>query len=370
MFVGTRPEAIKLALLYKQLQMQMVRVVLCSTGQHNELIRQALEPFEITPDIEIQLNREGSSLSELTSKLFSELQKTFEAVKPALTIVQGDTTTALVAGMCSFYNNIPVAHIEAGLRTDSITSPFPEELNRRLISQFSDINFAPTKSSIQALDIERQTKGRNFLVGNTVVDSLFYIQQKLKDELYLAKYVPAEVIQLCRLEKSILFTCHRRENHGNPMRSIARALIRLANKYDRNIIFPVHPNPLIMKIFKSEIGNCQKIHLIPPQNYPTFVMMSLSVDLIITDSGGLQEEAASLGIPFLVTRNETERPEAIIDFEIQLVGANEQKIVSSALLLMDDSSQRERMKVKRFPFGTGDACIKIIDQMKVDGLLH
>lgn len=367
--VGTRPEAIKLAIFYKQLQARAIRVTLCSSGQHNELIRLALEPFEITPDIEIQLNRKNSSLSELTSKLFSEIQKIFESVKPTLTIIQGDTTTALVGGMCSFYNRIPIAHIEAGLRTDSINSPFPEEINRRLISQFSDINFAPTDAAINSLKTSSQIHAKNFMVGNTVVDSLFYIQEKLNDETYVAKYIPPEVMRLCKLEKSILFTCHRRENHGNPMRSIARALLTLANQYDRNIIFPVHPNPIIMDIFKSEIGSCSKIHFIAPQNYPTFVMMSLNVDLIITDSGGLQEEAASLGVPFIVTREETERPEAIVDFEIQIVGASEEKIVSSVLKLINNCSIRSKLQQKRFPFGSGDASIKILNHLEAVGLV-
>lgn len=363
-FVGTRPEALKLVVLYLLLKQAGVRVTLCATGQHSELIGKALEPFGVLPDQCIELERKGSDLCELSSLLFHKIGEFLDRSQPTLCIVQGDTTTALVAGMASFYKKIPVIHVEAGLRTSGIDLPFPEEFNRRLISQFSALDFAPTVSTYQQLIAEGKKPDDVYEVGNTIVDAMFYVVEQLKDSGYRDQFVSKEVSALTKLENLILFTCHRRENIGQPMKDIAWALHEIATSRNCNIVFPYHPNPVVYKTFNSILGGLANVHFIPAQNYPSFIELQQRSKLVITDSGGVQEECASLGIPFVVIRDETERPEALLKPELQLVGANTQRVISVIEDLLSNQSLYDELTVKRFPFGDGTSSRKIVQVLR------
>jgi UDP-N-acetylglucosamine 2-epimerase (non-hydrolysing) len=363
---GTRPEALKLVPLALLLKKNKENFIFCTTGQHTKLISIALEPFGIFPDVEISLDRKGSELYELTSLLFEKIGRFFQLNKPSLCVVQGDTTTAFVGAMVSFYNNIPVAHIEAGLRTNEINSPFPEELNRRLISQLSTIDFPPTEIALNNLLNQGKNKKNVLLVGNTIVDTLLITLEMLRNENFISKYVSKEVIEILKLNNIILFTSHRRENLGEPMRRIALALQTILKKNKYNIVFPYHPNPVILSIFKEIIGNTDSIHFIESQNYPSFIQLLNHSQLVVTDSGGVQEECATIGKPLIVIRNETERMEAITDCEIQLVGTDTEKIINSIELIMSNPIVRKKLEQKRFPFGNGTSSQKIYDFFKLN----
>ena len=363
-FVGTRPEALKLVVLYLLLKQVGVEVTLCATGQHSELIGKALEPFGVQPERFIELERKGSDLCELAALIFHKIGDFLESIQPTICIVQGDTTTALVAGMASFYKKTPVIHVEAGLRTSGIDLPFPEEFNRRLISQFSTLDFAPTISTYQQLIAEGKRPDDVYEVGNTIVDAMFYVVEQLKDAAYRDRFVSQEVSALAKLENLILFTCHRRENIGQPMKDIALALREIATLHDCNIVFPYHPNPVVYETFNSILGELSNVHFIPAQNYPSFIELQQRSKVVITDSGGVQEECASLGIPFVVIRDETERPEALLKPEFQLVGANTKRVISVINDLLSNQSLYDELTVKRFPFGDGTSSQKIVQVLR------
>lgn len=363
-FVGTRPEALKLVVLYLLLKEAGVAVTLCATGQHSELIAKALEPFDVRPDHTILLERQGSDLCELSSLLFDKIGKFLASCNPTSCVVQGDTTTALVAGMASFYKKIPVVHVEAGLRTAAIDLPFPEEFNRRLISQFSTLDFAPTLLTYQQLIAEGKKPDDVYEVGNTIVDAMFYVVEKLKDADYRDKFVSKEVSALTTQENLILFTCHRRENIGQPMKDIAWALYEIATSRNYNIVFPYHPNPVVYETFSSVLGGLSNVHFIPAQNYPSFIELQQCSKVVITDSGGIQEECASLGIPFVVIRDETERPEALSNPELQLVGSDTRRVVGVIEDLLTSQSLYDELTVKRFPFGDGTSSQKIVQVLR------
>ena len=363
-FVGTRPEALKLVVLYLLLKQVSVSVTLCATGQHSELIGKALEPFGVVPDQFIELERKGPDLCELSSLLFYKIGEFLERSKPSLCVVQGDTTTALVAGMASFYKKIPVVHVEAGLRTSGIDLPFPEEFNRRLISQFSVLDFAPTISTYQQLIAEGKKTDDVYEVGNTIVDAMFYVVEQLKDPSYRDKFVSKEVSALTKLENLILFTCHRRENIGQPMKDIAWAMHEIATSRNCNIVFPYHPNPVVYETFNGILGGLANVHFISAQNYPSFIKLQQRSKVVVTDSGGVQEECASLGIPFVVVRDETERPEALLRPELQLVGADTQRVIGVIDDLLSNQSLYDELIVQRFPFGDGTSSQKIVQVLR------
>lgn len=363
-FVGTRPEALKLVVLYLLLKKADVNVTLCATGQHSELIAKALEPFDVVPDFMINLERQGTDLCELSSLLFNKIGEFLERAKPTVSVVQGDTTTALVAGIASFYKKIPVIHVEAGLRTAGIDLPFPEEFNRRLISQFSSLDFAPTRATYERLLLEGKSAQSVYEVGNTIVDAMFYVVERLKETAYRQQFISKEVAEFAEMRNLILFTCHRRENIGQPMVEIAWALYKLAQSTDCNVVFPYHPNPVVYDTFNSVLGSLENVHFIAAQNYPSFTELMLRSKLVITDSGGVQEECASLGVPFVVIRDETERPEALVKPEMQLVGSDTGRIVDTIQKILGEQSLYDQLRVRRFPFGDGTSSQKIIKVLR------
>ena len=351
---GTRPEAIKMAPLVKELNKfpKEFKVITCVTAQHREMLDQVLSLFEIKPDIDLNLMQKNQTLPSLTSKAVDVLSNTITKLNPDLVLVQGDTTTAMVAALASFYCKIPVGHIEAGLRTNDIYSPFPEEANRRLISVLSTLNFAPTEISVAALIKEGISQGRIFLTGNTIVDALKIIKNKclnIKPPVTLNK------------KRFILVTAHRRESFGKPIIDICNALKQII-KEDKTveIIYPVHLNPNISKAVYSELGKIKRIKLISPIEYNSLIYLLSKCYFVLTDSGGIQEEAPSFGKPVLVMRNTTERPEGVIAGVAKLVGTGTKKIVEEASILLNNRKTYKYMSKAINPYGDGKTSQRIV----------
>jgi UDP-N-acetylglucosamine 2-epimerase (non-hydrolysing) len=353
---GTRPEAIKLAPLIKRLQEEKskFRVQICITAQHRQLLDMVLETFGIKPDFDLAIMREGQTLFDINVRILRGLEKLFRGKRPDLIFVQGDTTTAFVSALAAFYCQIPVAHIEAGLRTADKYAPFPEEMNRRLISQLTDYHFAPTPKAKENLLSEGIPKNRILVTGNTVIDALHLALRMNPD-------VRVPVLERVNPKnRIILVTCHRRESFGKPFIRICSALAKLAERNrDIEIIYPVHPNPNIRIPAHKVLGNKERVHLIPPMDYLPFVHLLKHSYLILTDSGGIQEEAPGLGKPVLVLREKTERPEAIEAGTARLVGTNEKKIVEETENLLHSEKEYQKMARVKNPFGDGKASERI-----------
>ena len=354
--VGTRPEAIKMApviLALKKEDFAIVRVL--ATAQHREILDQALNIFGIKIDIDLNVMSKNQSLASLTSKLLVDIDKVLMNEKPNVILVQGDTTTVMTAALLGFYHKIPVGHIEAGLRTYDLSNPFPEEANRIIVSKLAKWHFAPTVSSKNNLLSEKIEEKNIFVTGNTVIDSLLFISS-LNDS-----------VNLNESKKTILVTAHRRENFGKPFLNICKAIRYLADKnLDIEFIYPVHPNPNVYEIAKVELGNHPRIILTAPLDYPEFVAaMNLSY-FILTDSGGVQEEAPALGKPVLVMRYETERPEAVECGVVRLVGPNYENIIREVQRLLDDPLAYREMAKGISPYGDGRAAPRIVDILKAD----
>ncbi|MGI9428330.1 MAG: non-hydrolyzing UDP-N-acetylglucosamine 2-epimerase, partial [Bythopirellula sp.] len=325
-FMGTRPEAIKMAPVIAQLQAaQRLEPLVINSGQHREMIQQVIDLFGVQVDHELQVMRENQTLAGLTSRLIEKVDEVLTATRPDFVLVQGDTTTVLCAALASFYQRIPIGHVEAGLRTGNMRSPFPEEANRRLVSPIADLYFAPTEVSRQALLAEKICNEAISVTGNTVVDALFMELQRqesaevggqLREQL-------AELIGRDWLERdSILVTGHRRENLGDGFEQICAALAELSRRFpDVLIVYPVHLNPNVLRVVHERLGQTENVRLIEPQPYAEFVTLAKTSRLILTDSGGVQEEAPSLGKPVLVMRDTTERPEGVAAGTVKLVGA-------------------------------------------------
>jgi UDP-N-acetylglucosamine 2-epimerase (non-hydrolysing) len=359
--LGTRPEVIKLAPVIHTLKSseQGFEVVVCSTGQHNEMLYQVLEYFDIKPDIDLKLMKSGQSLSELTAALLSRLPAVYEEIDPDITMVQGDTTTAMAGGLISYYHRKAVCHVEAGLRTGDKYAPFPEELNRRLLSTLTDYHFAPTEKAAETLSREGIDKSRILITGNTVIDALLYTVEKNKISKPSLGKLDAIVADN---EKIVLITGHRRENFGRGFQNICGAIHELAQSYEQvQFIYPVHLNPNVQKPVYTMLGNLPNIHLVNPIGYIPFVRLMSAAHLILTDSGGIQEEAPSLGKPVLVMREKTERQEAIEAGTAKLVGTDQSKIVSEARRLLDDHKTWETMSKIKNAFGDGKAAERIHD---------
>lgn len=360
---GTRPEAIKMAPVIKALHnRQEIEYRVCVTAQHREMLDQVLKFFNIVPDKDLNLMRSNQSLADLTARSLSLLNNYFSAEKPDAILVQGDTTTVLAASIAAFYNKIPIGHIEAGLRTYNLYSPWPEEANRVLTTRLAKWHFAPTKQSKNNLLQEGIKEDNIFLVGNTVIDALYDAINKITTK-------PVEILDLPKsvLEAPndiILITGHRRENFGTGMRHICHALAYSAKKYPQtNFIYPVHLNPNVQKPVLEILGPLtgKNIFLIPPQDYPQFVTLMNRAKFIITDSGGIQEEAPSIGKPVLVTRETTERPEAVLAGGVKLVGTNEEQIIESIDDLQQNDSLYKQMSLAKSPYGDGKSGARIID---------
>ncbi|BBH13119.1 non-hydrolyzing UDP-N-acetylglucosamine 2-epimerase [Chromobacterium haemolyticum] len=354
---GTRPEAIKMVPVIHALQdCPGVASKVCVTGQHREMLDQVLDFFEIRPDIDLKLMQQGQSLASLTARLVDALDKVLEEVQPDVVLVHGDTATTLGASLAAFYRHIPIGHVEAGLRTGDLSSPWPEEMNRRVTGILASWHFAPTEASRLNLRNEKVDPDRIFITGNTVVDTLLLAVKKLEQQPDLKAGIASQFAFLPPEARVILVTGHRRENLGERFESFCRALVRLAERYpDVDIVYPVHLNPNVRKPVYALLSQVSNIHLIDPQQYLPFVYLMARCHLIITDSGGIQEEAPALGKPVLVTRDTTERPEALAAGTAMLVGTETELIVQHASALLDDEVAYQRMSQAHNPYGDGDA---------------
>lgn len=355
--IGTRPEAIKMASVIHAIKKadDTFKLVTCVTGQHREILDQMLTFFEIQPDIDLQLMTANQTLADLTAKAIRAISATIEEIKPDITLVQGDTTTAMVAGLASFYAKVPVGHVEAGLRTDQMYDPFPEEINRRLLSSLASFHFAPTPLAATALQAEGHKKKSVFITGNTVVDALLWAAPRV---------VPPSLGLTLDTSRYILVTAHRRENFGEPIRNICAALKSIVEENEIDIIYPVHPNPAIKETVYSLLSNTKRIHLIDPLDYQDFIAVMKDAVLLLTDSGGVQEEAPSLGKPVLVLRKTTERPEAVDAGVAKLIGTNTSDIIQEVELLLHNSKTYQAMAQASNPFGDGSAADQIVTILK------
>lgn len=356
---GTRPEAIKMAPVYKELKRsQKVQVKVAVTGQHREMLDQVLRLFEIEPDFDLKVMRPGQGLTEITAAVLVGLKPVLEEFEPDLLLVHGDTTTTLSASLAAYYQQIPVGHVEAGLRTGNIYSPWPEEINRRLTGSIAQLHFAPTEKAAENLKNETVTIDQISITGNTVIDALLEVVEKLEaDPLTSAKFDTHFGIDPNK--RLILVTGHRRESFGGGFDRICSALSTLEKREDVQIIYPVHLNPNVKNPVESSLSGLERVKLIAPQDYLPFVHLMRRSDIILTDSGGVQEEAPSLGKPVLVMRNTTERPEAIGAGTVKLVGTDDELIVKETVKLLDDPTAYETMSEAHNPYGDGKASARI-----------
>ena len=358
--IGTRPEAIKMAPVVLNLRkMPGTSVMLCVTGQHQEMLTDALKAFDLCPDKDLKVMRSGQTLSDLASKVLQGVSETITDWSPHCVLVHGDTTTAMAASLASFHAKIPLAHVEAGLRTHDLRQPWPEEANRRICDLVANRHFAPTEKARDNLLAEGISLSSIEVTGNTVIDALLMTQARLLSDALLLSKCNKIFEFLDRKINTVLVTGHRRENFGDGIQSICRALLRIASRSDVQVVYPLHPNPNVDSPVRHALGGQKNIHLISPLDYVSFVALMMRSTLILTDSGGIQEEAPSLGKPVLVMRDVTERPEALEAGTIRLVGTNESQIVKSVSMLLDSQEEREAMAQAVNPFGDGLASQRI-----------
>lgn len=358
---GTRPEAIKLFPLIHALRAHPgfdTRVVV--TAQHREMLDQVMELAEITPDIDLNIMTAGQSLDGLTARLLDALGPVFDAEQPDRVIVQGDTATAMVAALAAYYRKVPVAHVEAGLRSHDIYHPWPEEVNRKIVGSIADLHFAPTQTAADALLAENVPAERVLVTGNTVIDALHMARERLAAEPTRTQGLD-ELAQRFAGKRVVLVTTHRRENFGGGMANIARAIARIAAREDVGVIFPVHPNPQVRSVMDAILGDNPRVAMIAPQDYPHFVRLLDLCHLVLTDSGGVQEEAPGLGKPVLVMRETTERPEGVMAGTARLIGSDEDRIVAEVATLLDDPAAYAAMAKAHNPFGDGHASARIVE---------
>ena len=364
---GTRPEAIKVAPLIKEFQKNKDHFNICivSTGQHKEMLDQVINFFGIKVDYELKLMTPNQSLNQLSGKILNSLKNVLDKEKPDYVFVHGDTTTTAFASIASFYNQIKICHIEAGLRTFNKNSPFPEEINRSITGRLADLHFAPTQQAAQNLLSENIDKNSIIITGNTVIDALLdgikITKNHHNDEINGLEKITS------KKRKIILVTGHRRENFGKGFEDICNAILELSKNPNIDIIYPVHLNPNVKDtVYKLLSGN-KNIHLIDPLSYPAFIWLMNKSYIILTDSGGVQEEAPSLGIPVLVMRNDTERPEGVKAKTAILVGTNKDKIISTVNNLIHNQSEYKKISLKKNPYGDGMASKTIVEYMKQNG---
>ena len=366
---GTRPEAIKMAPLVKAFEKESdINYKVCVTGQHREMLDQVLALFDIQPHYDLNIMKKGQDLYDVTSSVLVGMKEVLEDYKPDLVLVHGDTTTTFAASLAAFYQKIKVGHVEAGLRTHSIYSPWPEEANRQLTGVLANYHFAPTEGAKENLLKENKEKDTVLVTGNTVIDALFMALEKIKKDKNLQEKIESEIRSQYKMhhhKKLILVTGHRRENFGQGFINMCKALKALAvNNHEIDIVYPVHLNPNVQEPVKKILSGIPNIHLIDPLQYELFVYIMDKSYLIITDSGGVQEEAPSLGKPVLVMRNTTERPEAVEAGTVKLVGTDPQKIVAEAQKLLDDTKAYDAMSKAHNPYGDGKASKRIVAFIK------
>ncbi len=370
---GTRPEAIKMCPLVKEFQKHPddFQTIVCVTGQHREMLDQVLTIFDVKPDYDLDLMKPGQDLYDLTARVLTGMRDVLKIVKPDVVLVHGDTTTSTASALAAFYQQIPVGHVEAGLRTRNIYSPWPEEINRQITGRIATYNFSPTSLSADNLK-EEKAIGEIFVTGNTVIDALHMVVEKLKNDKNLAN-AQNELLALAgydvnRLKggrKLVLITGHRRENFGDGFINICNAIMALKKKYqDVDFVYPMHMNPNVRKpiheVFGQDLNGLGNMFFIEPLQYVQFVYLMEKSTIVLTDSGGIQEEAPGLGKPVLVMRDTTERPEALSSGTVHLVGTDYDRIVNEVSMLLDDPSAYEKMSKAVNPYGDGKACQRIV----------
>ena len=366
---GTRPEAIKMAPLVKAFENEpTIESKVCVTAQHREMLDQVLEMFNITPDYDLNLMRPGQDLYDITANVLLGMKSVLEDFKPDFILVHGDTTTTSSASLAAFYQKIKVGHVEAGLRTGDIYSPWPEEANRQITGVLANYHFAPTTTSQNNLLKENKDSKNIIVTGNTVIDALFLALDQIENNSGLKDKIIDSINSQYELKdnkKIILVTGHRRENFGDGFINICEALKTIATKNpDIDIVYPVHLNPNVQKPVKEILSNTPNVYLINPLQYESFIYMMNKSYFIITDSGGVQEEAPSLGKPVLVMRDTTERPEAVEAGTVKLVGTNKEAIIQEAQKLLDDEKEYNKMSKAHNPYGDGKACERIVEFIK------
>lgn len=373
---GTRPEAIKMCPLVKEFQKRAdeFETIVCVTGQHREMLDQVLKIFEVTPDIDLNIMKQGQDLTDVTVRILNGMRDVFKECRPDVVLVHGDTTTSTAAALAAFYAQIPVGHVEAGLRTHNIYSPWPEEMNRQVTGRIATYNFSPTPLSEKNL-IEEKAMGQIFVTGNTVIDALHYVVNKLKNDETIAKEQDAvllnsgyDVTRLADGKKLVLITGHRRENFGDGFIRMVTAMKDLSEKYPEvDFVYPMHLNPNVRKPIHEVFGEDltrPNFFFIEPLQYLEFVHLMSKATIVLTDSGGIQEEAPGLGKPVLVMRDTTERPEALESGTVHLVGTDYYKIVNEVSTLLEDAEAYEKMSQAVNPYGDGLACGRIVDALK------
>lgn len=361
---GTRPEAIKMAPLVKALEAaEDIHSVVCITSQHREMLDQVLDLFEIAPDHDLNIMKPGQTLTEVTSRVLIALEPILQAEKPDLILVHGDTTTTLAASIAAFYQHIDVGHVEAGLRTGDLYAPWPEEANRKITDCITAMYFAPTSVSKANLLAENIADEKVSITGNTVIDALLSVRDKIKTG-GLANDFDKTFSYLDSTKKLILVTGHRRENFGGGFESLCKALAAISERDDVEVLYPVHLNPNVQKPVNEILSDHPNVHLIEPQDYLHFVYLMDRAYFIISDSGGVQEEAPSLGKPVLVTRSVTERPEALDAGTIRLVGTDTDTIVTESTRLLDDKAHYQGMSEAKNPYGDGTASAQIVSEIQ------
>lgn len=375
---GTRPEAIKMAPLVKEFQKNInkFRTIVCVTGQHREMLDQVLNLFEIIPDYDLNIMKQGQDLYDVTSRVLLGMRGVLKEAQPDIVLVHGDTTTSTAAALAAFYQQIPVGHVEAGLRTHNIYSPWPEEMNRQITSRISTYNFAPTPLSRQNLIAEGINEFSITVTGNTVIDALYMVVDKIKNDKQLGQELQGvlkksgyDTKRLGNERKLVLITGHRRENFGDGFISMCKAIKALSEKYpDVDFVYPMHLNPNVRKpiheVFGKDLSNLGNMFFIEALEYLSFVYLMEKSAIVLTDSGGIQEEAPGLGKPVLVMRDTTERPEALEAGTVKLVGTNYDKIIGEVAVLLDDEACYERMSKAVNPYGDGLACSRIVYTLK------
>jgi len=363
---GTRPEAIKMAPLVHALAKDPhFEAKVCVTAQHREMLDQVLKLFSIVPEYDLNIMQPGQGLTEITCRILEGLKPVLESFKPDVVLVHGDTTTTMAASLAAFYQRIPVGHVEAGLRTGDLSSPWPEEGNRTLTGHLATYHFAPTETSRQNLLRENIADNRIAVTGNTVIDALFWVRDRVLSDEVLRNELTQRYPFLANGKKMILVTGHRRESFGRGFEQICHALAEIAaNNPDVQIVYPVHLNPNVSEPVKRILGHVENVMLIEPQDYLPFVWLMNRAWLILTDSGGIQEEAPSLGKPVLVMRDMTERPEAVSAGTVCLVGTDSQRIVNEVTRLLQDESEYQAMSRAHNPYGDGQACHRILSALK------
>ncbi len=360
---GTRPEAIKMAPVLHALKAAGAETRVCVTAQHRGMLDQVLGLFDITPDHDLNLMRPNQTLEGLTAAVIEGVSPVLAETRPDMVLVHGDTTTTFAAALAAFYKRIPVGHVEAGLRTGDIYAPFPEEVNRRLTDGISTLHFAPTEGAKVNLLAEGRDPAGIFVTGNTVVDALFMTRDRLASDDSLRATVAGALPYPTSGKRMILVTGHRRENFGDGFKNICEALAELAGRGDVDVVYPVHLNPNVQKPVNEILGRIDGVHLLDPVDYPSFVHLMSNAHIVITDSGGIQEEAPSLGKPVLVMRDVTERPEAVEAGTVKLVGTDKARILADAQELLDNEDAYESMSRAHNPYGDGRAAGRIATEV-------